>query len=234
MKRIGLIGGLGPEATVDYYKAIIDAFKQGNAGKLNYPEIIISSVNMYAFIGKLEVGDYQGAVAYLADKLKALERAGADFLALTANTPHLFFSELQKEVNVPMLSIVEATAREAQRLGLKCPGLMGTAFTMNSGFFSEVFSRFGMEVIMPSSIQKKYINEKLFSEIELGIFKDETRDGLIEIIGEMKAEQQIDCIIMGCTELPLILEDSVYNGIPSLNTTQIHVNEIVKWCKSDD
>ncbi|MDX9880708.1 MAG: amino acid racemase [Prolixibacteraceae bacterium] len=231
MKKIGLIGGLGPEATVDYYKAIIEAFK--GEGKLNYPEIIVYSVNMYTFIGKMEAGDYRGAMDYLAAKLKALQEAGADFLALTANTPHLFFSELQQEVEIPMLSIVEATAREARRLGLKRPGLMGTAFTMNADFFSKVFSIFGMEVVMPSYAQKEYINKKLFSEIELGIFRDETREGLIEIIGQMKAEWQVDGIIMGCTELPLILPGNSYHEIPSLNTTQIHVNEIVKWCKGD-
>lgn len=233
MKKIGLIGGLGPEATVDYYTAIIDAFKQENKGSLNYPEIIIYSVNMDHFIGKVQRKEYISAIDYLAQGLQALERAGADFIAISANTPHLFFYDLQKRVGVPMLSIVEATAREAQRLGLKRTGLLGTGFTMDSDFFTEVFSRYRVEVVSPSDSDKEYINKKLFSEIELGIFKEETRQGIEEVILRMQKEEKIDGIIMGCTELPLILKHEKYNGVLSLNTTQIHVNEIVEWSKKE-
>ncbi len=233
MKKIGLIGGLGPEATVDYYTAIIDAFKEENKGSLNYPEIIIYSVNMDHFIGKVQRKEYISAIDYLTQGLQALERAGADFIAITANTPHLFFYDLQKRVGVPMLSIVEATAREAQRLGVKRVGLLGTGFTMDSDFFPEVFSRYRVEVVPPSDSDKEYINKKLFSEIELGIFKEETRKGLEEVIRRMQKEENIDGIIMGCTELPLILKEEKYNGVLSLNTTQIHVNEIVEWSKKE-
>ncbi len=233
MKKIGLIGGLGPEATVDYYTAIIDAFKEENKGSLNYPEIIIYSVNMDHFIGKVQRKEYISAIDYLTQGLQALERAGADFIAITANTPHLFFYDLQKRVGVPMLSIVEATAREAQRLGVKRAGLLGTGFTMDSDFFPEVFSRYRVEVAPPSESDKEYINKKLFSEIELGIFKEETRKGLEEVIHRMQREENIDGIIMGCTELPLILKEEKYNGVLSLNTTQIHVNEIVEWSKKE-
>jgi aspartate racemase len=107
---------------------------------------------------------------------------------------------------------------------------MGTGFTMNATFYPDVFSKRGIEVILPDEGDKELINHKLFSEIELGIFRDDTRELLISIIEKMKREQSIDSMILGCTELPLILKENAYDGIPMLNTTQIHVNAIVKYC----
>lgn len=230
MNKIGLIGGMGPESTVEYYQGIIDKFK-AESDDLNYPDIIIYSVNLSRFIGLVNSGDERGAVDYLSEKLKKVEKAGPDFIALTANTPHLFFDELQSRVDVPMLSIVDATASEARRLKLKNCGLLGTGITMNNSFFSDVFKKSGMEITVPGETQRKYLNTKLFSEIELGIFKNETRDGILQIIDEMKQTNGIDGVIMGCTELPLILPDDEYYGIPVLNTTKIHINEIVRCCR---
>jgi aspartate racemase len=229
MKKIGLISGLGPEATVDYYKEIIKAFSVGNED-LNYPEIIIYCVNMSVFIGLMKQKEYGKASSYLLEKLEALKRAGADFAAISANTPHLLFDELEAKSPLSLISIVEATCREALKRNLKRPGLFGTEFTMNASFYADVFKKEGLEVIMPNHADKEVINQKLFSEIELGVFKDETRKLLIDIIGKMVEQQQIDSIILGCTEFPLILTEREYCGIPVLNTTQIHVNEIVEKC----
>lgn len=229
MKKIGLIGGLGPEATVDYYKEIIKAFSADNVD-LNYPEIIVYSVNMSEFIGLMKLKEYEKAASLLLEKLEALKRAGADFAAITANTPHLLFDELEKKSPLQLISIVEATSTEAVNRKLKRPGLFGTGFTMNASFYPEVFNRSNMEVIMPDQAEKEIINQKLFSEIEHGIFKDETRKLLIDIIQKMTDEKQIDSIILGCTEFPLILNEPEYCGIPVLNTTQIHVNKIVEAC----
>ncbi|HRX12916.1 MAG TPA: amino acid racemase, partial [Draconibacterium sp.] len=203
MKKIGLIGGLGPEATVDYYKEIIKAFSVDN-DDLNYPEIIVYSVNMSEFIGLMKLKKYEKAAFLLFEKLEALKRAGADFAAITANTPHLLFNELEKKSPLQLISIVEATCIEAVGRNLKKPGLFGTGFTMNASFYPEVFGRSNIEVIMPDNDEKEIINQKLFSEIEHGIFKDETRKLLIDIIQKMKDEKQIDSIILGCTEFPLI------------------------------
>ncbi len=226
MKKIGIIGGLGPEATVDYYNAIINRYKEINNGSLNYPEIIIYSVNMDFFIDKVKLGKYDEAIDYLSIGLNALERAGADFIAISANTPHLFFYELQKRISVPMISIVEATARKVKKTGLKKVGLIGTLFTMDNDFFSNVFKQYEIEIITPNDEDKEFINQKLFTEIELGIFKDETRRELENKILKMQKESEIEGIILGCTEFPLILKEKDYNGVVSFNTTEIHVNEI--------
>ena len=232
MKRIGIIGGLGPEATVDYYKEIINAFKNGN-GDLDYPEIIIYSVNMAHFIGFMREKKYDQATAYISEKIEGLKQAGADFAALSANTPHQLFDQLRERSGIPLISIVEATCIEAKSKGLKRAGLFGTEFTMNASFFPEVFKKKGIEVIMPGEEDKELINFKLFSEIELGIFKDETRELLIGIIEKMVREQHIDSLILGCTEFPLILTAETYADIPILNTTKIHVESIAKYCSEN-
>lgn len=230
MKTIGLIGGLGPEATVDYYNLLINAFKTGK-GDLNYPEIIIYSVNMSEFVGLMRVRKYDEAVQKVVDKAESLKRAGADFAAITANTPHMLFDQISSRSPLPLVSIVEATRGECLKKGFSRTGLLGTGFTMKATFYQDVFRKSGIEVVLPSDDDKDLIDQKLFSEIELGIFKDETRELLIRIIEKMVREHRIDSMILGCTELPLILTQPVYAGIPMLNTTQIHVNEIVRYSK---
>lgn len=232
MKRIGIVGGLGPEATVDYYKEIINAFKNGN-GDLNYPEIIIYSVNMAHFIGLMREKKYEQATAYISEKIEGLKQAGADFAVLSANTPHQLFDQLKERSGIPLISIVEATCNEAKSKGLKKAGLFGTDLTMKASFFPDVFRKQNIEVVAPDEEDRKRINYKLFSEIELGIFKDETREMLIGIIEKMVCEQEIDSLILGCTEFPLILTAETYAGIPVLNTTKIHVESIAKYCREN-
>jgi aspartate racemase len=227
MKTIGIIGGLGPEATVDYYNLLIDAFKNGS-GDLNYPEIIIFSVNMSEFLNLMKEKRYDEATDKLVEKTKSLMLAGADFAAITANTPHMLFDSLQEKSALQLISIVGATCEECIRRGLKRTGLLGTGFTMNATFYPDVFKKHGIEVIMPDAEDRETINVKLFTEIELGVFKEDTRQLLIGIIQKMVREQHIDSVILGCTELPLILKEPSYAGIPMLNTTQIHVDAIVR------
>jgi aspartate racemase len=229
MKKIGIIGGLGPEATVEYYKQLIRAFDSGK-GDLIYPEMIIYSVNMGELMGIMRAKQYDRLVALLLEKIESLRLAGAGFAAMTANTPHVVFDQLKEKSPIPLISIVEAACRECLRLGLKRAGLIGTGFTMNATFYQEVFNRSGIEVVTPNPEDKQLIHEKLFSEIELGIFKDETRNDMIGIIEKMVRNDRIDSMILGCTEFPLILTEPEYAGIPMIDTTKVHVNAIVKYC----
>lgn len=229
MRKIGIIGGTGPESTVDYYNEIINAFKDGS-GDMNYPEIIIYSINLSKMISLMRAGQYDEVIGYLVDKIGCLEKAGAEFAVLSANTPHIFFDQIREKSRLPLISIVEATCAETVRRGLKRPGLIGTDFTMNASFYPDIFRKQGIQVVMPDDEDKKLISFKLFNEIELGIFKDETRQELIRIIEKMVQEQQIDSLILGCTEFPLILTEPEYAGIPMLNTTRIHVDAIVSYC----
>jgi aspartate racemase len=229
MKKIGIIGGLGPEATIDYYKEIINAFKNKN-GHLNYPEIIIYSVNMSEFLNLMKEKKYDQVITLLSEKIEGLKCAGAEFAALSANTPHLLFDHIKVKSGIPLISIVEAACNESIKNGYKKPGLLGTAFTMEASFFQDNFKKHGMDIVVPEKEDRELINQKLFSEIELGIFKDGTRRMLTGIIEKMVVQQYIDSVILGCTEFPLILKEPVYAGIPVLNTTKVHVDAIVSYC----
>lgn len=226
-KTIGIIGGLGPGATVDYYEALIKEFSKINQ-PFDNPEMIIFSVNMSTLMKFLEKEKYDHAAGYLADCIQKLENAGVDFAVITANTPHLFFNEIQERVHIPLVSIVESCAENAKSLKLKKCGLFGTKFTMNNRFYHDVFNRYDIEVIVPAEKEIIFINKKLFTELELGVFKEETKKELLEIVEEMKIRDHIDSLILGCTEFPIMFRDENYLGIPFLNTTKIHVEKIVK------
>lgn len=228
MKTIGIIGGIGPESTVDYYKGIIRAF-QGQYADLAYPEIIIFSANLNQLLEIVENKEWNKLTEWLVDRVRALYNGGAEFAVIGSNTPHIVFDEVKSKSPIPLLSIVEATCKRAESLGLKKPGLMGTKFTMGSDFYQKPFYDVGMSVVVPEEGDQKFIHEKLFSEIELGIIKDSTRNGLLAIVKRMVDKEAIDSLILGCTELPLILDKDEY-GIPFLNTTAIHTDSIVEYC----
>jgi aspartate racemase len=228
MKQIGIIGGLGPESTVDYYKRIIEAFRA--EGSLAAPEIIVYSVNLEEVLALVSGQEWDRLVYLLVAKIKALQRAGADFAVISANTPHIVFDEVRAKSPIPLLSIVTATLNRTKELELKKVGLLGTKFTMEANFFSPPFSAQGISVVVPPPADQDYIHDKLMHEIELGIITDETRKGLLAVIERMTALEKIDAVILGCTELPLILDKSAF-GIPFLNTTAIHVESIVRYCR---
>lgn len=228
MKRIGIIGGIGPESTVDYYKRIISAF-QKNGIDSACPEIIIYSANLAELMLILETGNRSKLADWLVEKVESLFRAGAEFAVIGSNTPHAVYNEVSSRSPIPMLSIIEETCKKALSLGLKKPGLMGTKFTMESDFFLKPFREQGISVVLPDKKDQELIHNKLFSEIELGIIKDSTREELLSVVKRMIDRHSIDSLILGCTELPLILTRDEY-GIPFLNTTAIHAESIVKYC----
>jgi aspartate racemase len=228
MKKIGIVGGIGPESTLDYYRGIIDAFR-GQIGGMNYPDIIIYSADLTELLQILETKAMDRLTEWLLVRIEALQRAGAEFAVIASNTPHVVFAEVAKRSPLPLISIIEAACSKAESLGVKRPGLMGTKFTMQADFFQRQFGEQGMAVIVPSAEEQQFIHEKLFSEVELGIIKNETREALLAIVKRMIEQDAIDSLILGCTELPLILPAEAH-GIPFLNTTAIHVEHIVDYC----
>lgn len=156
-----------------------------------------------------------------------MARAGVDFGVLASNTPHIVFDELRKRSPIPLLSIVEATHDEARARGLKKVGLFGTRFTMQGQFYPEVFSRAGIQLIVPNDEEQTYIHEKYLGELLNNVFSPETREGLLAIVDRLRERDDIEGLILGGTELPLILRDAEHNGIPFLDTTRIHVERTV-------
>lgn len=228
MKKIGIVGGLGPESTIDYYKGVINAFRQRHSG-LTGPEIVIYSADVTKLLELVEDKEWDNLVDWLSDRVNALHNAGAEFAVIGSNTPHIVFDEVKSRSPIPMLSIVEETCRKAKGLDLKKLGLIGTMFTMQSDFIQKPFLENGMSVIVPKRESQQIIHDKLFSEIEVGIIKNSTREDLLSIVKQMVDEDSIDALILGCTELPLILDKDEY-GIPFLNTTAIHIDSIVRYC----
>ncbi|MPM16840.1 putative racemase YgeA [bioreactor metagenome] len=222
--KIGMIGGVGPESTVDYYQRLIELY-QKNIGGDDYPEIIINSINMTAMLKFVSGEDWDGLTGMMADAVHSLKDAGADLAFIASNTPHVVFEKVKLVSPVPLISIVEAARMEAEKQGLKKVGLLGTLFTMQSSYYQAKFDKSGIAMVVPNEEEQRYIQQKLFSEIEHGVFLEETRNGLLKIVKRLINDESIDGVILGCTELPLILTKDEY-GIPFLNTTEIHAQRI--------
>ncbi|MEP7015134.1 MAG: amino acid racemase [Verrucomicrobiota bacterium] len=226
MKTLGIIGGVGPESTIDYYQTIIALYRERkNDG--SYPQFFINSVDLNKGVGFITANDLASLTKYLTEEIQKLSRAGADFGLIAANTPHLVFDDLSRSSPIPLLSIVEATCNSAKTRNLKRLGLFGTRFTMQSQFYPKVFSREGIDLIVPDPSDQNFIHDKYMNELVVGQFLPETRAGLLEVVDRMKAKIDIDGVILAGTELPLILREPAYNGVPFLNTTEIHCQAAV-------
>jgi aspartate racemase len=226
MRTAGMIGGLGPESTIDYYRSIIAGYRARKPDG-GYPHIIINSLDVDRGLGFLNVGRADELADYLASGIQSLVRAGAEFGFIAANTPHLVFDEVQRRSAIPLLSIVRATTAHATTFGLKRLGLFGTGFTMRAAFYPEEFHRAGMTLVMPTESERELIHRKYIDELLNNQFLPETRLQIQSVAQRMKDEQGIEALVLAGTELPLLLRDSPLPGLPFLDTTRIHVNAIV-------
>jgi len=229
LKTAGIIGGLGPESTVEYYRSVVALYRERTRDG-SYPLVIINSVNMKRLIDAFSADDRAGAADYLSAEVAKLAGAGADFALLSANTPHIVFDEVERRATIPLLSIVRATCEEAKASGLKRLGLFGTRFTARAGFYAEALAADGLTLALPDDAEQDYIHERYMNELVNGVFLDETRAGLISIARRLRDEEGIEGLILGGTELPLILRDAdaADAGVPFLDTTRIHVKAIVE------
>jgi len=221
-----MIGGLGPESTIDYYRSIIARYRDRKPDG-GYPHVIINSLDVSKGIALLDAGRLGDLADYLATGVELLVRAGADFGFIAANTPHLVFDEVQRRSAIPLLSIVRATADHARTLGLKKLGLFGTGFTMRASFYPEEFQRVGIGLISPNESEQEFIHRKYIDELLNNRFLPETRTGLLSIAQRMRNEDGIEALVLAGTELPLLLRECSHPGIGFLDTTAIHVEAIV-------
>jgi aspartate racemase len=226
MKTVGMIGGLGPESTIAYYRALVAMYRERTADA-SYPHILINSLDVTKGLGLVGAGKLAELTDYLVTGLRQLAAAGADFGFISANTPHVVFDDVQRASPIPLLSIVEATCGKAVELGLTRLGIFGTRFTMQGHFYRDACSEAGIELVAPDEDQMGYIHEKYVGELVNGVFFPETREGLLQIVDSMRHTQHIDGLILGGTELPLILTEAAHGGVPFFDTTAIHVARVV-------
>lgn len=223
MKKLGLVGGMGPESTIPYYHDIVYGVEK-RVGK--FPNLAIESVSVFDILRLCGEQSYDELTDYLLRAVNNLARGGAEFAVLSANTPHIVFDRLREHAPIPLISIVEAACDEAERRNLKKIGLLGTIFTMTGDFFKQPFLRKHIEIVAPSDTEMQYVNEKIASELERGIVKSGTLESFVKIISRMREEEQIEAVVLGCTELPLLLNDEV-SPVPCLDTMQIHIQAII-------
>ena len=225
MKKLGLIGGMGIESTIPYYHDIVYGVQQ-KLDKNIFPCLTIESVNVFQVLDFCREKNYDGLTKYLVQAVNNLTRSGADFIALSANTPHIVFEQLQEKSTVPLVSIIETTCNEAVRLNMKKVGLLGTIFTMTGEFYRLPFKKNDIEIITPNETDMEYINQKISSELEMGVVKEDTLKEFQRIIKQLKEENNIEAVILGCTELPLLLSDKV-SPVPCLDTMKLHIDALI-------
>ena len=226
MKKIGLVGGTGPESTLMYYKELnsrIDKIKDGKA----MPDIVIESVNFRKAWEYVCSERYDLLTDYLAEKVTCLQNSGAEVISLTAVTMHLVIDDIIAKTNADLISIPKAVCKEALSAGYKKIGLLGTIFTMEKDYMKKDFLEAGIEVCVPDKEDRDLVAKRIYEELEAGIVKESTLKELQEIIAKMRDEKGIEAVVLGCTELPLIL-DSGNCPVPCLDSVEIHINELIK------
>jgi aspartate racemase len=232
-KTVGIIGGIALASTIEYYRSIVALYRERTRDG-SYPPLLIDSIDLQKvldLVGRRKLADLAD---YVLDELTRLARAGAEFGVVASNTPHIVFDDLERRSPIPLISIVQATCRAADKLGVRRVGLVGTRFTMEASFYPEVFSRAGITVVLPDPDEQDYIHERYMSELVEGVFRAETRDRLLAIADRLTEREGIHALILGGTELPLILRDAAHRRIPYLDTTRIHVEEVVARMLSED
>jgi len=226
MKTVGIIGGIGPESTIEYYRGIIAGYRERQTDG-SYPSIILNSINLKVLVDLITANELEQAADHLVNELQPLARAGVDFGVIAAGTPHIVFDEVRERSPIPLISIVEATCEAAARMNLKKIALFGTRFTMQGRFYPEVFSRVGITLAVPEPDEQEYIHDKYMNDLVHGIILPETRERLLAILDKMKERDGVEALILGGTELSLIIKDTEHSGLPILDTTKIHVARIV-------
>ena len=228
MKKIGLVGGTGPESTLMYYKELnsrIDSL----TGEKSMPDIAIESVNFRRAWNYVCIKEYDALAEYLAEKVRCLEAAGCEVISLTAVTMHIVFDDIVKKsgIRLSLVSIPEAVAEEAVTRGIKKIGLLGTIFTMEQDYMKKDLQEAGVQVFVPEKSERQLVAKRIYEELEKGIVKESTLAEFVEIINKMKERDGIEGIILGCTELPLLL-NSENCPIPCFDSVEIHIKKLIE------
>ncbi|MCR5233717.1 MAG: amino acid racemase [Lachnospiraceae bacterium] len=225
MRKIGLVGGTGPESTIMYYKKLNSDIDKLTEGK-SMPDIAIESVNFRKAWDYVSNNKYDLLTDYLEEKINYLISGGAEVISLTAVTMHMVYEELSKRISYPLVSIPKAVSEAVVSAGITRVGLLGTVFTMEQDFMKKDLISEGVQVFVPDAKERELIGKRIFEELEIGIVKESTLAEMVEIINRMKEDNGIEGIILGCTELPLIL-NSDNCPVRCFDAVDIHLKKLV-------
>jgi aspartate racemase len=225
-KKIGILGGMSPESTVEYYQYITHAYTE-RFGDYGYPEVIIYSVSFQPYVDWPLQDRWDLVAQGLSEAAQKLEAAGADFIVIATNTMHLVFDQVQASVSVPMLSLLDAVGEAILARGMKTVGLLGTKFAMEKGFYQDALARRGVTVLVPDADDREYVNTVIYDELVAGQIRDESRAGFVAIINKL-AEHGAEGVILGCTEIPLLVSEADA-GMPLFDTTVIHAEAALNY-----
>lgn len=225
MKKIGLVGGTGPESTLMYYKELNSRTDKITNGT-QMPDIVIESVDFRKAWNFVSSERYDLLKDYLEEKIKCLKNSGAEVISLTAVTMHMVYEELVKETGVSLISIPKSVCKEAKAKGYKKILLLGTIFTMEQDYMKKDFREAGIEVFVPDEDDRDLVAKRIFEELELGIVKESTLKEFQSIIDKMRDQCGVEAVVLGCTELPLLL-NSNNCSIPCLDSVEIHINDLI-------
>lgn len=224
MKTIGILGGMSWESTANYYQLLNEGVK-AKLGGLNSARVVMLSVNFEDIEVLQRENRWDEAGKVLAKEAKSIENAGADFLVISTNTMHKIIDYIKKEINIPILHIADATAKALKKATCKKTILLGTRFTMKEDFIKVIIEEEGIEVVVPDEDDMKKIDDIIFDELVMGVIKPESKKIYIDIIADLcKKNVNIDSVILGCTEIGLLIEKNDTN-LKIFDTTIVHVNQ---------
>lgn len=222
----GIIGGIGPASTLDYYNDIVNGYRE-YAKDGSYPNLFIKSIDMTEMLSYAGSKNYPSLVEFLKNHIQDLKNAGANFAAIASNTPHIVFDELKKVSPLPLVSIVESTVQYAVEKEYKSVLVLGTKFIMQSTLYTEAFEKHGIKAVVPDKPGIEKVHSLIFPKLEEGLVVPEDKKQMTALADKICGEQNIDAVVLGCTEIPIMIKSGDLH-CPVLNTTQIHVQAIVK------
>ncbi|MBD8006106.1 aspartate/glutamate racemase family protein [Bacillus norwichensis] len=227
-KTIGIIGGISPASTIKYYEKIIDLYYKKNKDYY-YPEIKIHSLDFQYFTDLENENRKKEYIEYISASVNSLEKSGVDVVIMAANSPHSVFDIVSSKAGVPMISIAEETVKNAVKHNMKKVLLTGIKYTMKAAFYAELFEKNGIQLLVPSAQEQDEINSIIFDELVLNIITDESRNRMLEIINNYT----IDGVILGCTELPLLIQQE-FCPVYVLDTMTLHVEAVLNHIQNND
>ncbi len=227
--KFGIIGGIGPASTIDYYNGIVTKYLDELA---TYPSLVIDSINMTEIVGCFSQSDYNGVCQLLVSAIENLKNAGACYAAIASNTPHIVFDQLKDQSPLPLISIVEETCKCVIENNYKSVLILGTGFTMKSGMYENALLKHNISAFVPSAEDIENLHNIIFPNLENGIVLPEDKKKMVAISEHYISKYNIDAVILGCTEIPLMIHENDLS-VPTINTTKVHIEAIARLMIND-